>query len=126
MVIRDKLNQIRREYRKEADRLDKRIDEAEAKADKGLEKVQLQMQSASVKLEMMAAAIKEEFGAVAESIQQLREDQREVSRTMSGRSRLLEDRFGKMIEAVETGLEDELSGIHQRLEALEHRSGPAA
>ena len=115
MNLPERLNQMKREYRREADRLDKRIDEAELRADKGLASVSLQMQ-----------AIQDQMGGVVESIQQLRADQREVSRTMSGRSRLLEERFGKMIEAVGSELDTQLGDLTRRVEALENKSEPAA
>ena len=107
MNLRDQLQQMRRAYRKEAERLDHRMHAVEQNSDRGLERVGVQM-----------LAIRDQFGAVVESIEQLRADQRELARTLTGRSRLLEDRFGKMLEVVEGELDAELSDLRTQLEDL--------
>ena len=117
MSFREQLTQMRREYRKDAERLDKRLEEQTKKTDKQFEIVELQMQ-----------ALRDQLAATGEAIHQLRADHQEVTRTLQGRARLMEDRFGKMLDLVESNqIEPSLFvELQRRVEALEQRDNPAA
>ena len=76
---------------------------------------------------------RDEMAASHEAVGQLRGDLQETARTMTGRSRLLEDRFGKMLDVVGASIEEgqvdvksQLQEVFQRLERLERNSPPAA
>ena len=102
MGFREQMTQMRREYRKEASRLDAKLEELAAKTDSGFAHVQENFQ----KVDLALQAVRDQLGATNEAVTQLREDVRETNRTMQGRARLLEDRFGKMLDLVESSVGD--------------------
>lgn len=114
--FREQMNQIRREYRKEVTRLDTRLIEIERKSDQGLERLALRMQT-----------MRDEAAAAVNDIQELREDNKELSRTLTGRNRLFEERYDKMLEAFESRLDSEIvtdvKDLKVRVQALEREPG---
>lgn len=120
MNFSERMRLLRREYRDEASRLDKRLDELGEQTESGFTRVQVQM-----------LALQDQMGGVVESIGQVKADYRETARTLQGRSRLLEDRFGKMLDLVEitvaeTPTRTDFDDLKRRVEALEKKDEPAA
>lgn len=120
MSFRHTLNRMRREYSAEAKRLDGRIDELAERTDKGFEKAQSQMIA-------FRDYANEQFSAMGETFAGMRADQRELARTLKGRNRLLEERFGKMLEVLseETPTRADLEGLEARIKALEDKNSAA-
>ena len=117
MGFRTQMSLMRREYRTEAARLDNKVDQLAVRTDQTLHKMENQM-----------LAARDQMSAVVESIQQARVDNRETARTMQGRARLLEDRFGKMLDLVEATVVDaptrtELEELAERVRHLEAGRG---
>ncbi|MBT9589065.1 hypothetical protein IV102_37375 [bacterium] len=119
----------------EASRLDGRLDELSERTDRGFARVGHEMQTMRAKiqeqLQAMILAINDQVGAVVKSIEQVKADHKETTRTLQGRSRLMEDRFGKMLDLVETSVGDaptriDYEALAERLEALEKRIDSAA
>ena len=145
--LREQLSRMKREYRVQAGKLDERIESLAARTDQGFEAVASNMQAMSGQMQVMAGQIQElnrqvvrlsdqmismneRMEATSEGLVRLREDHREVTRTMLGRSRLLEDRFGKMLDVVQGVVEEqptraELDELERRLRALEERDSAA-
>ena len=157
MGFREKLTLMRREYRVEAAKLDDKIEHLAKKMDAGLSSVQERLGGAENRLGTAENAIggvekaivevekavrvvqlqlqmsRDEIAATNEAVGQLRGDLQETARTMTGRSRLLEDRFGKMLDVVGASIEEgqvdvksQLQEVFQRLERLERNNPPAA
>lgn len=148
MSFREQMGQMRREYRKEAERLDQKIDHLADKMDRGLGVTQERLGRAEVAIGKAEAAIgrveetvrvvhlqlqttRDELAATNEAVGLVRGDLQETNRTMKGRLRLVEDRFGKMLDLVETSFEDgptmeHIQRIEARLQALEAKDDPAA
>ena len=133
--FREQMAQMRREYRTEASRLDGRLDELSERTDRGFTKVGNEMQTMRAKiqaqLQAMIVAINDQIAAVVESIEQVKADQKETTRTLQGRTRLMEDRFGKMLDLVESSVGNaptriDYEALAERLEALEKRMDSAA
>lgn len=121
MGLRNQMSLMRREYRTEAARLDNKIDRLALRTDHTLHTMENQM-----------LAVRDQMSAVVESIQQAREDNLETARTLQGRARLLEDRFGKMLDLVAATVVDaptrtELEELTERVRLLEQaQNNPAA
>ncbi len=141
MSFREQMSQMRREYRKEADRLDQKIDHLVDKVDTGFGVVQERLgkvETAVARAEesvrvvqLQLQATRDEVAATNEAFGLVRGDLQETNRTLKGRVRLVEDRFGKMLELVATTMEsaptiDRIERIEERLLALETRNDPAA
>ena len=106
--------------RTEAAKLDAKLEELASKTDDSFRNVGLAMQ-----------ALRDQMDATNQTVTQLREDLRETTRTLQGRARLLEDRFGKMLDLVEVTVADaptriDLEELAERVQALEHGRNPAA
>lgn len=112
---------MRRQYRQEAVRLDDKIDQLAVRSDQSWHRMETQIE-----------AVRDQLAAVVVGIQQVRADNQETARTMQGRSRLLEERFGKMLDLVEATVSDaptrtELEELAERVTALERaKENPAA
>ena len=148
MSFREQMSQMRREYRKEADRLDQKIDHLADRMDHGLGVVQERLGRAETAIATGGTAIarleesvrivhlqwqntRDELAATNEAVGKVREDLQETAYTMKGRVRLVEDRFGKMLEMVEKKVDnaptlDRIERIEERLLALEAKNDPAA
>jgi peptidoglycan hydrolase CwlO-like protein len=150
MGFREKLTLMRREYRVEAAKLDDKVERLALKMDAGLSSIQerlgraknrlgaaektiVEAQKALQVVSLQLQGSRDEMAATHEAVGQLRGDLQETARTMTGRSRLLEDRFGKMLDLVGSSLEDsqthlksQLEQVFQRLERLERKNPPAA
>jgi chromosome segregation ATPase len=148
MSFRSQLSQMRREYRKDAQKMDQKIDHLAIKMDQGLGAVQErlgraetsiagldatvgQMQTTMSHMHIQLQATRDELSATNEAVGGLRGDLRETARTMQGRARLMEERFGTMLDLVESSLEESptMEHIHrldERLRALEAKAEPAA
>lgn len=127
MSFREQMSQMRREYRKEAERLDQKIDHLSERVDAGFGAVQERLG----RVELQLQATRDEVAATNEAVGSVRGDLQETTRTMKGRVRLVEDRFGKMLELVATTMEstptlDRIERIEERLLALEAKNDPAA
>lgn len=141
MNFLEQMSRLRREYRTEASRLDKRLDELSERTDSGftrfgqqlrLTQDQLRLTQEQVRrLQDQIVAVHDQLGAAVESIETVKADHKETTRTMQGRARLLEDRFGKMLDLVEQAVEEaptrvDLEDLTRRVEALEKKIDPAA
>ena len=121
MSFREQITRLRRDHRTESSRLDKKIDSLNARVDADLGAIQQnfsridqnfsqvqeqlsQTQEHLRKVQLQLLANQDELGATNESLGSLRANYQEMGRTLQGRSRLLEDRFGKMLELVEEAL----------------------
>jgi len=127
MSIREEMGKLRREYRTEASRLDQQLDELGERTEAGFTRVGVQMRTAQEQIRRLhdqMADVHDQFGAVVESIEQVKADHQEQFRTMRGRSRLLEDRVGKMLDLVESAVEE--PATRKDLEALEKKLESAA
>lgn len=142
----DRLAQLKREFRREPGRLDTRmeelartvddrfgkVDEHFGKVDEQLGKVTEhmgQVQADMRKVELKLQATRDEVTATRSVLGELRVDFGDIQRTVSGRCRLLEDRFSKMLEASTLDYDDlktVLEDVVERLERLEEREPPAA
>lgn len=141
MSFREQMSQMRREYRKEADRLDQKIDHLANKMDQGMGLVQERLGGAEAavakveetvrQVQLQLQTTRDELSATNEAVGFVRGDLRETTRTMQGRARLTEERFGKMLDLVATRVEngptmDHIHRIEERLRALESKDDPAA
>ena len=119
--FREQMALMRRQYRQEAVRLDDKIDQLAVRSDQSWHRMETQIE-----------AVRDQLAAVVVGIQQVRADNQETARTMQGRSRLLEERFGKMLDLVEATVSDaptrtELEELAERVTALERaKENPAA
>ena len=93
-----------------------KIDSLSARTDRGFEIVSQRFQ-----------AMQDQLAAASEQIVEMRADHQELSRTLKGRARLLEDRFGKMLEALgdETASRKDLEALEARVKALEDKDSAA-
>jgi len=155
MGFRQQMAQMRREYRKEVERLDLKMDGLAGKTDmrfqelhgyfqksqSDIQEVRTDFQEVRTdfqrvqdhlrRADLGLSAVQDQFGACIDSVAQLREDFREVGRTLQGRARLLEGRFGKMLDLVETTMGEpasmaDLQELEQRVRALEEERDSAA
>ncbi len=148
MSFREQMSQIRREYRKEADRLDQKIDILANKMDQGMGVVQERLGGAETaignveialgkveetvrQVQLQLQTTRDELAATNEAVGFVRGDLRETTRTLQGRARLTEERFGRMLDLVETRVEngptmEHIHRIEERLRALESKDDPAA
>lgn len=122
MNYRDKLSQMRREYRRELSRLDEQM----AGRDLVVQQLYADVQHRFDVIQLQLRSINDELSANTEGIGRLHHEHMETRRTLQGRARLMEERFSGMLELVEGGLDEELAQIYQRLEKLEQRDSPAA
>lgn len=148
MGFRQQMAQMRREYRKEVERLDLKMEGLTGKTDRRFQelhgyfqKSQSDIQEARTdfqkvqdhlrRADLGLCAVQDQFGACIDSVARLREDFQEVGRTLQGRARLLEDRFSKMLDLVETAMGEpasmaDLQELEQRVRALEEERDSAA
>ncbi|MBT9585477.1 hypothetical protein IV102_19195 [bacterium] len=148
MNFREQMSQMRREYRTQASKLDKRLNDVTERTEAGFTQVgnhmvtlrdQVgtlghQMQNLTHQMQNLThqmLAMHDQMGATVESIQQVKADHQETSRTLQGRSRLLEDRFGKMLDLVASNVTDsptrlDFEALLARIEALEKKVDSAA
>lgn len=134
MSFREQMSQMRREYRKEAGRLDQKIDRLAEQTDQGFGVVQERFgraEIAVVSMQLQLQTTRDELAATNEAVGQVRADLREAASTLKGRTRLMEDRFGKMLDLVEASVDEtvtseRLERIEERLRLLESQSDPAA
>ena len=141
MNFREQMAQMRREYRTQASTLDKRLNEVTERTEAGFTRVENHMQAMRDQVGVLGhqmqnlthqmLAMHDQMGATVESIQQVKADHQETSRTLQGRSRLLEDRFGKMLDLVASNVADsptrlDFEALLARIEALEKKVDSAA
>lgn len=127
MNFREQMSKLRREYRTEASRLDKRLDELSDRTDSGFTRLSNEMRT----MRDQVRALHDQLDASVETVDRVKADQKETSRTLQGRARLLEDRFGKMLDLVATTVEEaptrvDLEDLAHRVEALEKKLESAA
>ena len=141
MNFREQMAQMRREYRTQASTLDKRLNEVTERTEAGFTRVENHMQAMRDQVGVLGhqmqnlthqmLAMHDQMGATVESIQQVKADHQETSRTLQGRSRLLEDRLGKMLDLVASNVADsptrlDFEALLARIEALEKKVDSAA
>ena len=142
--FREQMARMRREYRREATRLDDKIAALYERMDERYQTVEerflgIEQRLASLedgyrsfqeqfrRSELQVGSIRDELGAIVESFVQLRADNREVSRTLQGRVRLMENRLTRMLDLVEeTYFGEEIVDLKARVERLEKKSDSAA
>ena len=129
MNYRDKLSQMKREYRRELSRLDEQMAGRDVIIQQLYAEVQQRFVEAQHRFEIIQLqlrSVNDELSANTEGMGRLHHEHMETRRTLQGRARLMEERFSGMLELVEGGLDEELAQIYQRLEKLEQRDSPAA
>ena len=127
MNFREQMSKLRREYRTEASRLDKRLDELSDRTDSGFTRLSNEMRT----MRDQVRALHDQLDASVETVDRVKADQKETSRTLQGRARLLEDRFGKMLDLVASNVADsptrlDFEALLARIEALEKKVDSAA
>ena len=147
---REQLSKMRREYRREVSRLDETLekhfvlmDSRFQSTEEGFHRLEDRVASLEVQFKafeeqfkaieeqfrhtrLQLTAFHDELSSVVQTFVQLREDNRETSRLLQGRIRLLEERLTKMLDLVGDAVEAEIHDLKSRVERLEQKIDPAA
>jgi hypothetical protein len=117
MSYREQLGQMSREYRREAEKLDQKIEELGSRTEVALLTVSDRLSGAMLAIDQQLSAFKtvvhDQLSAVVQAVDAQRAEHQELARTLQGRTRLTEERLGKMLDLVESSLDEELTGIRE-------------
>ena len=136
MSPRERIRAIRRESLREIQVVDTKLGVHGKRFDEGLTNVQeslantqksvADVQQALQRMELGTRAMGDQLLGAGQQIGVVQSEFQELSRTLVGRMRLMEGRFGRMLDLVDEQLEGELGSIKRRLEILEQKIDPAA